>query len=185
MLYDIFISYCHANEVIVHKIANELKKLNYKIWIDIDMMNGKNSNDDIQQGINNSHLFICFVSKAYCKSNSCYKEITYSEGKKIMLPITLDDYFQKQECEIGMLLKPLNKFYAHKEGKKFSPWSGDHFERLKEKIKMKSKICSSVTVSRFNRIIYYVSRFISFAKMLITCVVIAIYLIAIILILFF
>ncbi len=34
------------------------------------MMNGKNSNDDIQQGINNSHLFICFVSKAYCKSKS-------------------------------------------------------------------------------------------------------------------
>jgi hypothetical protein len=185
MLYDIFMSYCHADREIVHRIADELKRLNYKIWIDRDMTEGNWLYPCIQNGIDNSHLIICFVSEKYCNSDNCVREITYSvEERKIILPITLDKYFKRRECEIKMLLSPIFKFYAHKQPNTFSPWSDGHFEKLKTAVFEISKTSSSITMSRFERIKYYSIKFISFAKKFITYVVIAIYVIAIILIIF-
>ena len=36
---NIFISYCHANKNIVHKVANRLKEV-HNVWIDTDHLIG-------------------------------------------------------------------------------------------------------------------------------------------------
>ncbi len=76
---QLFLSYCHCNKEIVHRVADELTKLNYKIWIDKDLIQGNMLFADIQKGIENSHLVICFISENYCKSKNCLKEISLGD----------------------------------------------------------------------------------------------------------
>ena len=89
---QLFISYSHADKIIVHKIADELEKLHYKVWIDInDLGGGEIISDEIRKGINYSHLVIPFISKSYCESEACEKELRYSDKiKKKIFPIMLE-----------------------------------------------------------------------------------------------
>jgi hypothetical protein len=56
----LFVSYSHSNKEIVRGIANELT-LNYIIWIDRDLCEGHMLFADIQNGIETSHIVICFI----------------------------------------------------------------------------------------------------------------------------
>jgi hypothetical protein len=51
---QLFVSYCHSNKEIVYKVADELTKVNYKIWIDRDLTQGNILFADIQKGIQTS-----------------------------------------------------------------------------------------------------------------------------------
>jgi uncharacterized protein with NAD-binding domain and iron-sulfur cluster len=132
---QLFVSYCHSNQEIVHRVADELTKLNYKIWIDRDLIQGNKLFADIQKGIEISHIVICFISKNYCESENCMNEITlaYTQKKKI-LPIMLDDYFKQEQKGIKFMISQINSFYAYKQPDTFSPWNNNHFEKLKETI---------------------------------------------------
>jgi hypothetical protein len=91
---QLFASYCHRDQEIVHKIADELTKVNYKIWIDRDLIQGNMLFTDIQNGIEISHIVVCFISKNDCDSRDCMDEITLASiQKKKILPIMLDEYF--------------------------------------------------------------------------------------------
>ena len=140
---QLFASYCHRDQEIVHKIADELTKVNYKIWIDRDLIEGNMLLPDIQNGIEISHLIICFISKTYCDSQNCMNEITlaYNQKKKI-LPIMLDDYFKVEKKGIKFMISQINSFYAFKQPDTFSPWNNNHFEKLKGTIfQLLSEIC--------------------------------------------
>jgi uncharacterized protein with NAD-binding domain and iron-sulfur cluster len=139
----LFVSYSHSNKDIVHRVADELIKLNYKIWIDRDLTEGHMLFADIQNGIEISHLIICFISKTYCDSQNCMNEITlaYNQKKKI-LPIMLDDYFKVEKKGIKFMISQINSFYAFKQPDTFSPWNNNHFEKLKGTIfQLLSEIC--------------------------------------------
>jgi uncharacterized protein with NAD-binding domain and iron-sulfur cluster len=139
----LFVSYSHSNKEIVHRVADELIKLNYKIWIDRDLTEGHMLFADIQNGIEISHLIICFISKTYCDSQNCMNEITlaYNQKKKI-LPIMLDDYFKVEKKGIKFMISQINSFYAFKQPDTFSPWNNNHFEKLKGTIfQLLSEIC--------------------------------------------
>jgi hypothetical protein len=140
---QLFVSYCHRDREIVHKIADELTKVNYKIWIDRDLIEGNMLFADIQNGIEISHLVICFISKNYCDSQTCMDEITLTRNqKKKILPIMLDDYFRFEQEGIRLMLSRINSFYAFKQPDTFSPWSNNHFEKLKETVfQLLSEIC--------------------------------------------
>jgi len=140
---QLFFSYCHSNKEIVHRVADELIKLNYRIWIDRDLIEGHMLFADIQNGIENSHLVICFISEYYCNSQNCMNEITlaYNQKKKI-LPIMLDDYFKQEQKGIKFMISQINSFYAFKQPNTFSPWANNHFEKLKETIfQLLTEIC--------------------------------------------
>jgi hypothetical protein len=95
---QLFVSYCHSDKEIVHRVADELKKLNYKIWIDRDLIEGNMLLPDIQNGIEIYHIVICFISKNYCKSQTCMDEITYARNqKKEILPIMTISELNKRE----------------------------------------------------------------------------------------
>jgi hypothetical protein len=146
-----FLSYCHVNKDIVHRVADELIKLNYKIWIDRDLIQGNFLFADIQNGIENSHVVICFISKNYCDSQNCLKEITLADTKnKKLLPIMLDNFFKDEKEGIQFMISRINKFYAYKTLETFYPWNNNHFETLKEQIfKLLTEVCP--TCSKKNK----------------------------------
>ena len=153
---QLFFSYCHSDKEIVHQILDELEKLNYKIWIDKDLIQGNILFADIQNGIEISHVFISFISKKYCESKNCMVEITYAynQNKKI-LPIMLDNYFKIEKEGIKLMISRINSFYAFKKPETFSPWSIDHFVKLNEAIfQLLSEICQSCSKKVLNQKIH-------------------------------
>ena len=66
--YNLFISYCHKNKEISHTIHEKLKQ-RYKIWIDLNITDGE-LNNEIVNSIEESQIFVCFVSKEYCESET-------------------------------------------------------------------------------------------------------------------
>jgi hypothetical protein len=148
---QLFVSYCHSDKEIVYRVADELTKVNYQIWkinetqgnmlFTISYLNS--CIFEVENGIVNSHIVICFISKNYCYSQNCMNEITcaYRQKKKI-LPIMLDDYFKQEQKGIKFMISQINSFYAFKQPDTFSPWNNNHFEKLKETIfQLLSEIC--------------------------------------------
>jgi hypothetical protein len=147
----LFFSYCHQNKNIVNKIADELEKLNYKIWIDRDLVAGLTLFPEIEKGIIESHMIICFISKAYCQSEICRKEIGYAQKKSIkILPIMLERVDKDCSNGVDFIISDILTFYAFKKPDMFDPWSMDHFNRLCETIHVTlsniCKICSKSVI---------------------------------------
>ncbi len=129
--YDFFISYCHKNKQIVHKVHKKLKT-KYKIWIDINVT--KELYDEIANGIEKSKIFVCFVSNEYCESTTCRKEIKLAyESKKLIFPIMLE---KRTKEAVSLIIAGLYKFMACKPPKVFEPWSNDLYEELENKIEI-------------------------------------------------
>ena len=129
---NIFLSYSHANKNIVWEIADRLKKI-YSIWIDRDILKaGVRLDKEIADGIRNSSLFICFISKEYCNSDACDEEFSLAKSlKKPMLPVM----FQREATNgLELTIAKLNTFYAFKPPNVFSPWSDDLFQKLLDNI---------------------------------------------------
>ena len=128
----VFISYCHKNKEIVYKVVDNLNLLNYKIWIDRKLNAGNKLYTEIEKGMTESHLIICFISKFYCNSEDCVKELSFAhENKKKILPIMLE---RETSNGVGFLVANILKFYAFKEPDTFEPWSNQHFEKLTQTI---------------------------------------------------
>ena len=93
----IFISYCHKNSDIVHKISSMLSDAGTNIWIDIKSIDyGDNIIDHVMNGIDESDLCILFLS-GYTKESlfakkelyTIYKDIIYDMKKWLI--VKLDD----------------------------------------------------------------------------------------------
>ena len=92
--FDYFISYCHANKVLVDKIESEMKKKNPNliIWRDIYQTSGGQAlGGEIVQGIINSKVFLAMFSTEYLQSGPCMRENSLADAhKKRMVPVMLD-----------------------------------------------------------------------------------------------
>ena len=125
---NIFLSYSHSNKNIVLEIADRLTSV-LPIWIDRDYLKGGvDQAQEISNGINNTKLFIPFISDEYCKSDACREEFALAKiNKKKMLPIML---VRKASNGIDLQIATLTLFLACKPPEVFDPWSGDLFEKL-------------------------------------------------------
>ncbi len=146
VLNHIFISYCQADKEIVFRISNQLEKLNYKLSIKKKIIIEGNDSDlvnVVQNRIDNSHLFISFVSRKYCKTKN-FEELIYAKNKKKnILLIILDDYFKCEDSVVKKMIQyEMNIFYSYKEPNSFIPWSNNHFEKFKHLVyKLMIEIC--------------------------------------------
>jgi hypothetical protein len=131
-LKNIFISYSHADKVIVHQIFDKLKA-NFTVWIDeVNLIGGDDLYEKIAGGLRNSSLFICFISEQYCVSNNCKREIALADNLNIkILPVMLQ---REAKNGIELYIATLNTFYAFKKPNVFDPWSEDLYQRLEENI---------------------------------------------------
>ena len=107
----IFISYSHADESFVGKLALNLVKHDAHVWVDTWELNvGDSILNRVQEAIQASSALLIVLSKASVASEWCRKELNaglmreLDEKKVIVLPVLVED------CEIPVFLR--EKMYA-------------------------------------------------------------------------
>jgi hypothetical protein len=86
---DIFISYSRKTSPFVRKIADDLTKRGYEIWVDWeDIPETADWWEEICAGIDAANTFIFVVSPASAESSVCYKEVDYAhQNHKRIVPL--------------------------------------------------------------------------------------------------
>jgi hypothetical protein len=107
----IFISYSHADEKFVEKLAGHLVKNNAHVWVDKWELNvGDSILNKVQQAILESSALLVVLSRASVESEWCKRELSaglmreLEEKRVIVLPVLLED------CDIPLFLR--EKMYA-------------------------------------------------------------------------
>ena len=107
----IFISYSHADELIVNKLAAHLVKNNASVWVDKWELNvGDSILNRVQDALVDSSALLVVLSKSSVESEWCKKELSAGlmrelhEKRVVVLPVIVDD------CEIPLFLR--EKMYA-------------------------------------------------------------------------
>jgi hypothetical protein len=107
----VFISYSHADELIVNKLAAHLVKQNANVWVDTwELSVGDSILNKVQEAIQESSALLVIVSKASVESEWCKKELSaglmreLDEKRVVVLPVLVED------CEIPLFLR--EKMYA-------------------------------------------------------------------------
>lgn len=82
--YDVFVSYrWDQHKESVHKLANELERNNFKIWIDKNEITHGSITKAMQEGLNESALVLCCVTSEYVKEGSnSLAEFNYASDTK-------------------------------------------------------------------------------------------------------
>lgn len=129
--HKLYLSYSQKNEKIVHKVACELYRLNYCVLIDI--YDKKKLYSDVERSLLESEVVLCFISKEYCESKYCLREITYADlNDKKIIPIILDGV---QSNGIGFLISTFVSFDAYIKPNTFDDETFEaHFQKLIENI---------------------------------------------------
>ncbi|CAD5119282.1 DgyrCDS7910 [Dimorphilus gyrociliatus] len=92
--FDFMLSYQWQYQKVVMKISNSLKSLGYKVWLDIEQMNGS-TNEAMAYGIESSTMFIMCFSRSYKNSNNCRREAVYASAlNKVIIPLRMEKYYQ-------------------------------------------------------------------------------------------
>ncbi|UJR27657.1 hypothetical protein I4U23_008938 [Adineta vaga] len=87
--FDIMISYCHADKELTHKIHKFLVKQGFKIWIDLDNMNGP-AMSAMADAVENSEFVIMCMSDSYKQSTYCQAEAEYAFNcKRRLIPLIM------------------------------------------------------------------------------------------------
>ncbi|HFD33191.1 MAG: molecular chaperone Tir [Methylothermaceae bacteria B42] len=107
----VFISYSHADELIVNKLAAHLVKHNASVWVDTWELNvGDSILNRVQDAIQESSALLVILSKTSVESEWCKKELSaglmreLDEKRVVVLPVLVED------CEIPIFLR--EKMYA-------------------------------------------------------------------------
>ena len=111
----IFISYAHKDSDTVLPILEALSEAGYRIWYDAGIGKGTHWGDYIANHIDNCAVFIPFISKAFCESKYCQREMFRASEKDVdALPIYLENV-NLSEVSSGndMWIGPLQKMFLY------------------------------------------------------------------------
>ena len=90
---DVFISYNHLIKKQAKQLYDVLTSLNYKVWMDqTDLSAGSSPlTAELVTAIKNSKVFLSCITKDYCRSFNCNREIEYaSNTKKQMITLMIE-----------------------------------------------------------------------------------------------
>jgi len=91
---DVFISYNHLIKKQAKQLYDVLTSLNYKVWMDqTDLTAGSSPlTSELATAIKNSKVFLSCITKDYCRSFNCNREIEYaSNTKKQMIILMIEN----------------------------------------------------------------------------------------------
>ena len=129
--HSIFISYSNENKQSACKIADEFEKLNFKIWINRNLNGEVKLYSEISSAIFNSDIVVCLISKNYCQSRDCLREIKYADQKKKkILPILMETISPILSNGIDFLICDLVCFDSYEKPNTFESFD-QHFQNLK------------------------------------------------------
>lgn len=118
--FDFFVSYSSADKIEVYNLCDLLKRRGFKIWIDKEQMILGNTDELMQQGIDQSQLFLCCATSSYCKSEFCMLEFKYAANIKKKIVYILFERFNGNEDRMEKLHKIAfrfagEKYYKHED----------------------------------------------------------------------
>lgn len=88
----IFISYAHKDAHTVLPVIRRLQEAGYRVWYDEGIAPGSNWDVYISEHLDRCCNVLCFLSKAYIKSQNCRDELALSRSKgKPMNLVYIDD----------------------------------------------------------------------------------------------
>jgi len=130
---DLFISYDFEIEKQVQELSANLKQLSLEIWFD-----EKNSKNEVLENksldaIAKSKLFLCCLTKSYCESRECNREISYANT--LHKPIII---LQIQNLNPEMLhefKKDILTDLTYLSCYDSNNWSNDNFIKIKDQIR--------------------------------------------------
>ena len=94
--YDIMISYAHKDKEICHHIHKTLVNDHFRVWIDLERMNGIIM-QTIAEAIEQSQYILICISDSYCISPYCQSEAQYAfEKRRVLIPIKVQTNYKPQ-----------------------------------------------------------------------------------------
>ena len=91
---------------LVRRINQELKTSHFETWIDIEQM-FENCIEKMAEAVETSDVVLVFVTKEYCESEFCLKEINYAfKKKKIIIPVKVNKWFDPSGV-VGIIVAEL------------------------------------------------------------------------------
>ena len=81
----LFISYNHDKDTLelINTIVSKLKSVNYGVWFDSEQLRtGDSLTLEIEKGIIESDVVICFITKKYIEARNCRLEFFYSANQE-------------------------------------------------------------------------------------------------------
>ncbi len=81
----VFVSYNHDDAKRVLQLVEFMQQNGIRVWFDEINHRGENWRDIIKERIEHCHVFIAFLSKQYCRSEFCFRELDEADkaGKKL------------------------------------------------------------------------------------------------------
>ena len=135
-MFDVFVSYNQASsKEIVFKLVDKLKtEENLKVWADENEMDvGDNLYDEMANGIRTCKLFLAFITKEYCESSNCRKEIEFANtiNKKCVYVMLEELDLENDDLKgVGLLLGCNYRFNAYKQANCKIEWSTEYCTKL-------------------------------------------------------
>jgi hypothetical protein len=122
--FDIYCSFHRKNSNIVEKIIEKFQEY-FSVWSD---QTQDESFKEIEDSIKSSSVIICFITKSYCKSKDCIKELQLAnQMKKLRLIVILE---KKITDSVLILTANFLKFNAFQIPNVFDPWSENLYQQL-------------------------------------------------------
>lgn len=131
--FDVFISYNWKSKPEVELLFKDLtEKLNLRVWLDRNEINGLLLYDTISAGIRRSNIFLCCITREYCTSKNCRMEIEYARYLKKEIVVLMLQKLNIEDIEgIGMIINPYSRINCYE----FSDtWNDKCFEKISRAI---------------------------------------------------
>lgn len=90
---DVFLSYSHDDRELVEKIAGLISAADFSCWIDKERLRAAEKfNSSIDIAIDDSNVFVAFLSKTYVNKPYCIHEFDLAiQREKSIVAVCLDD----------------------------------------------------------------------------------------------
>jgi hypothetical protein len=133
--YDIFISYEHSNQQDILRFSDYLRvKHKFKVFFDMDDVNsGEPLGKTLLTALDNSKVFVCFITKRYANSRNCQDEFNWAFIKRqqptiIVMLERIGDF--SELGEIGFRIFRQIRINLFKDVDVFQTFSGPEFDKL-------------------------------------------------------
>ena len=130
--YDIFISYQWDIKPQVLALYRELTRThNLSVWMDEFEMGPNSLYKELSTAIKNSKIFMCCVTRKYCMSNNCLKEINFASYLKKEFVVLMWEELKIQDIdEVGFIISPYVRNNCYKHPELLTSWTGDMFNSI-------------------------------------------------------